>query len=131
MASKKKPTLPRAGAAFAFPIGDGRYSVCRVILDADSEASKRWGTEPMILIVTSAWVGDVIPRVEDPSLRPILHLTHHNWSGKPNALWVSEEVPPDFIPIGAISPTPEEADLPCLALGGWRGVTMQPLRQWR
>ena len=130
MAPKKKPPLPSAGDAFAFPVGDGRYSVCRVLLDAESEQSKAWKTSP-ILVACSAWIGAVVPRDDDPALRPILHPNHHAWRGKPNVLWISEQIPAEFIPIGTITPTLEEKNIPCSSFGTWRSVTIQPLLQWR
>jgi hypothetical protein len=132
MATKKKPNLPPAGTAFAFPIGDGRYSVCRVLLDNSSEQSKslRFSTDP-ILVACSAWIGDGVPLPDDPELRPILRPTHHVWEGKPWVLWVYEEPPQDFFPLGLIDPTPEEQMLETTASGLWDAITIQPLMQWR
>src|SRR3954465_8985125 len=116
MVRKKRPQLPTAGTAFAFPLGDGRFSVCRVLLDATSERSKQWGSGDMVLVACSSWIGQEIPRAEDPALRPILYLTHHSWDNKPNALWVWEGPPQHFIPIGKIEPTPEEEAIPCMSV---------------
>jgi hypothetical protein len=66
MAHKKKPKLPAAGAAFAFPIGDGRFSVCRVLLDTSSEQSKQWRGET-VLVACSRWIGNEVPRADDPA----------------------------------------------------------------
>jgi hypothetical protein len=130
MARKKKPELPRAGAAFAFPIGDGRLSVCRVLLDASSERAKEWGGDA-VLVACSSWIGNEIPSADDPALRPILHLNHHAWVNDPRVLWVSDVPPADLIPIGTIEPTPEERAFPCMTFGDWSGLTVQPLAQWR
>jgi hypothetical protein len=111
MARKKKSALPKAGTAFAFPLGDGRFSVCRVLLDISSERSKQWNGDT-ILVACASWIGYQVPRADDPALRPILHLKHHSWDNKPNVLWVSDEPPPDLIPIGTIEPTPKSKQFP-------------------
>jgi hypothetical protein len=69
----------------------------------------------------------------DPALRPILCPNHHAWKGRPNILWVSDQVPAEFVPIGTILPTQEEQNVPHLGVGfgRWRGLTVQPLLQWR
>ncbi len=130
MGRRKKPNHPTTGAAFAFPLGDGRFAVCRVLLDTTSQGSKQWSTEP-ILVACSAWIGDELPTIDDPALRPILHLNHHLWDNKPNILWISEELPEDFIPLGHIEPTKEEQSIPCERFGNWHSLTLQPLAQWR
>jgi hypothetical protein len=130
MARKKKAGLPAAGTAFAFPLGDGRFSVCRVLLGAESERSKQW-FEGAILVACSRWIGDEVPHADEPALRPILHLNHHSWDNRPNVLWVSDEPPQALIPIGKIEPTTEEQAIPCASFGSWTSLTLQPLAQWR
>jgi hypothetical protein len=130
MARKKKSALPKAGTAFAFPLDDGRFSVCRVLLDTSSERSKQWNGDT-ILVACSSWIGDQVPRADDPALRPILHLKHHSWDNNPNVLWVSDEPPPDLIPIGTIEPTAEEQAISCMSFGSWDSLTLQPLAQWK
>jgi hypothetical protein len=130
MGRKKKPNLPTKGAAFAFPLGDGRFSVCRVLLDTTSKESQQWKTEP-VLVACSAWIGNELPTVDDPALCPILHLNHHLHSNRPNILWISEELPKDFIPLGYIHPTIEEQAVSCPSFGTWLSLTLQPLAQWR
>jgi hypothetical protein len=131
MARKKKTLdLPSAGTAFAFPLGDGRFSVCRVLVDTASDRSKaRSATH--ILVACSTWIGDKIPLADEPALRPILHLTHHSWDNRPNVLWISEGVPPHLIPIGMIQPTTDEQAIPCVSFGNWSSLTLQPLAQWK
>src|SRR5262245_39768407 len=128
MARKKKPNLPTAGTAF--PLADGRYSVCRVLLDATSKQSKEWKTNP-ILVAGSTWIGDQVPNPADPALRPILYLNHHTWRNEPNVAWVSDEPPQEFIRIGTITPTAKERAFPCASFGTWATITIQPLAQWR
>ena len=130
MARKKKTVLPTEGAAFAFPLEDGRYSVCRVVLDRTSEPAKQWKGDA-ILVACSAWIGDTVPDVSDVSLRPILHLTHHLWNNDPELMWVSDPPPDNFMSIGSIEPTQEEKSMICQSFGGWAAITLQPLAQWR
>lgn len=130
MPTKKKPQLPSAGDAFAFPIGDGRYSVCRVLLDLNSKQSKRMGVNS-ILIACSAWIGAKVPRPNMVALRAILRLNHHAWKNVANAVWVDEEPHADLIPIGVIEPSARDKRIRCYTFGSWHSVTIQPLLQWR
>jgi len=130
MPRKKKVQLPAEGDAFAVPLDDGRYSVCRVLLDADSEPAKDWKFD-CVLVACSEWIGSEIPKADDPALRPILHLTHHSWSGKREVLWISDSVPDEFVPIGLIQPTCEEKEIGSVSFGGWPSMAIQPLAQWR
>ncbi len=132
MARKKKMSqLPVAGNAFAFPLDDGRFSVCRVLLDTSSQQSRQQWRGQAILVAGSAWIGEQVPTADDPALRPILHRNHHAWNNEPNVLWVSDEPPPDFTAIGNIDPTAEEQAMPCMTVGNWDALTVQPLAQWR
>jgi hypothetical protein len=130
LARKKNPILPPVGAAFAFPIGDGRFSVCRVLRDTTREYPEHCNT-PSVLVACSTWIGDAVPNANDPSLRPILHPSHHSWKAEPELLWVSDEIPPDFIRLGDIMPTQEDQEMVCDSFGSWPGLTCQPLLQWR
>jgi hypothetical protein len=60
-----------------------------------------------------------------------LILTHHNWDGRTNLLWVSERVPEDFILLGRIPLSNEDANAECDSCGGWENHRIQPLLQWR
>ena len=123
MAKKKRTTRPKAGDAFAFPLEDGRYSVCRVLgMQSDG---------PGLLVAASNWIGDDVPAADDPALRPILELDHHLHYGRPLLLWVSERLPREFIHIGTIKPSDEEKQLTCSSHGDWDSITCQPLIQWR
>ena len=125
MPRKKKNVTPLAeGDAFAFPLEDGRYSVCRVLLEQKPD-----GSPP--LIACSEWIGDHVPDADDPALRPILHLTHHANNGRPLVMLISDELPDDFVPIGEIKPTTDETEIPCSSHGYWDSITCQPLAQWR
>jgi hypothetical protein len=128
---KRKAALPTAGAAFAFPLDDGRLSVCRVLLDGSSGRASEWRSKDIALVCGSTWIGDRVPAPDDPALRPILHLTHHLWADSPELLWVSDPPPSSFVPIGSIEPTLREQALPCSSFGYWDSFPVQVLAQWR
>jgi hypothetical protein len=131
MARTKKPPLPKAGDAFAVPLEDGRYGVCRVLIDTTSPEAKGLGRGRSILVAGSAWIGDAVPTAADPALRPILRKTHHSWAGDPEVQWVDDAPPADFVLIGTIPPTADEAAMTCDVFGGWASFAIQPLAQWR
>lgn len=128
MPRKRKIELPVVGDAFAFPIGDGRYSVCRVLVD---RASRPKLSIDAVLVACSSWLGDHVPEASDPALREILRPTHHSWEGDPLLRWVDEAVPEDFIPIGRIEPDAGECEMNSSSHGSWMTIQMQPLLQWR
>ncbi len=130
MARRKVPKLPATGDAFAFPLADGRFSVCRVLLDAQSAEARDWGS-PTVFATVSEWIGPEIPSVDDPALRPILHMKHHSWDNEPATLWVDEEPPSDFVYLGKIEPASAEQALSRMKYGCWDHLTDQPLLQWR
>lgn len=125
MAREGKPRPLVAGAAFAILLADGRFAACRVLRESADDGHAR------VLVAASAWIGDAIPDVGDPSLRPILRKTHHAWEGQPEVIWVDDEVPSRFIPIGTIEPTPDERSISCAPFGSWESAALQPLLQWR
>ena len=129
MKGKRRTTrLPEAGTAFAFPIGDGRFSVARVLQDESSELGERYKA---VMAASSVWIGNSVPRADDRALRPILRLNHHAWKNRPSVIWVSDAVPEDFILIGNIEPSADDRQLTCDSFGNWRSLTLQPLAQWR
>ncbi len=130
MARKKKPSLPPVGAAFAVPLEDGRYSVCRVLTN-NSDKHATTCKDDAVLVAGCHWVGPQVPGADDPALRPLLYLTHHSWKNTPNMVWVSEEPPPELIPIGIIEPTAEEQATSCMSFGNWSSLKIQPLLQWK
>lgn len=132
--ARQKAKPPVAGDAFAFPLGDGRCSVCRVLVDTNGERSRRWakqGEGRVILVACSRWVGDKVPRADDSRLRPILRLTHHAYESEPLILWLPEVLPPDMIPIGTIGPTAREEAMKCDSFSLWEIFLAEPLTQWR
>ncbi|MFK7776891.1 MAG: hypothetical protein QM501_02055 [Gimesia sp.] len=128
MARKSKGKLPRAGDAFAFPLEDGRFSVCRVL--ADRIIRPKIGIDS-VLVACSAWIGTNVPREDDPELKQILNLTHHTCDEQYHIVWIDDPVPDTFIPIGSIEPTEEEIFTNCPSYCGWTVMALQPLRQWR
>ena len=133
MATRKKHNnvpLPDEGDAFAVPLTDGRFTVCRVLLGAQSEPAQS-SSRPRVFVAGSAWIGDAIPSPDDPALRPILRLTHRSWDGRPNTLWVTDGPPSEFVPIGKIAPTAEEQATAVQSYGSWHTFSMQALAQWK
>ena len=126
-ATRPAGSLPVQGDAFAIPHENGLYSVCRVILDAESEA---YPDEPAILVFGSAWIGKEVPASNDPQIRAVLKLTHNKWRGKPHRSWISGPVPHDFIPIGTITPTPEELATKDRSMADWDYIRIHPVMQW-
>jgi hypothetical protein len=131
MATKtiKPPSLPE-GASFAVPLGDGRFTVCRVLLDAASKRADEWNNQA-VMVACSAWIGAAMPAPDDPALRPILRLTHHSWRDQLQVLWISDPVPKHFVPIGHIEPSAAERRIPCMSFGSWDAMPVQALAQWR
>jgi hypothetical protein len=130
MGRKKKIVLPVEGSAFAFPAGDGRFAVCRVLVGATETHPDKRGFDS-ILIASSDWLGDSVPSVDEPAIRSILAPTHHAWDGRPNVVWAYDEPPPELVPIGHLGPTGKEKKMRCAVHGSWKSVMIQPLLQWR
>ncbi len=131
MGRKKKQRLALVdGAAFAMPLTDGHFGVCRVLRNATDDESREWGAGS-VLVASSAWMGDAVPDASDPTLRPILRLTHHAWKQVEEILWISDPLPDDFLPLGGIEPTADERDRPCYTMGGWASPRLQIRAQWR
>ncbi|MFH1299573.1 MAG: hypothetical protein ABIK07_00835 [Planctomycetota bacterium] len=128
MGRKKKVALPATGDAFAFPLEDGRFCVCRVLSESVNRDEPKFAA---VLVVCSAWIGSEVPAVDDPELRPILKLTHHSWANKDEIGWIDDPLPDTFIPIGKILPTDEEASRECLTFSSWGSIQIQPMMQWR
>jgi hypothetical protein len=112
------------GDVFALPLEDGRWGVCRVF---------RKKRDPLqVLVHTSAWIGDAPPGdLADPRLTTPLILTHHSWSGVPDAYWVDDPVPADAVRVGRLPLTREEAAMKCSYSADWANSRIQPLMQWR
>ncbi|HET6252309.1 MAG TPA: hypothetical protein VFE47_31775, partial [Tepidisphaeraceae bacterium] len=110
-----------AGDAFAVPLQGGRFAVCRVLKVRDKMD---------LLVANSSWIGRQVPNAKDPALQSVLRLTHHNWSGKPSAAWVSGKPPKGFISIGVIPVKPGEDAIEERGMGAWEFFRFQPLAQW-
>ena len=130
MGRRKKTLSLIEGAAFAMPLPDGRFGVCRVLRNATADEAKEWGAGS-VLVAGSVWIGDTVPEATDPALRPILRLTHHAWKGGEEVLWVSDPLPEDFLPLGVIEPTADERERECCMMGGWASPRIQAFAQWR
>jgi hypothetical protein len=122
MASHRKRTAVVLGDAFAIPLESGQFAVCRV-LKLHDYADK-------MLVANADWFGKQVPDARHPGLRSIMRLSHHNWSGKPSAAWVSGAPPEDFIAIGNIPPDPAEEPSTDPGMSSWAFFKIQPLAQW-
>lgn len=129
MDEKQKLSLPPVGAAFAVPLKNGRYSACRVIA-THNDTYPGIRKDDAVLVAVCRWSGTQVPCAADPALRPILDLTHHGMCDSA-IYWISEEPPPDLIPIGIIEPTAEEQAVSCFGMFDWYLLKMQSLLQWR
>ncbi len=122
--------LPAQHSAFAIPLEDGRYGVCRIIrtLAADPNNDQ---DKDSVLVVSSAWIGDDIPDASHSDLRSTLHLTHHAWRGNKHQFWTADPPPSDFILIGDIKANWLERRAKCSSYSSWESARIQPLAQWR
>lgn len=118
----RKTPLPAVGEAFAVAIGGGRFAVCRVV--AVNE------TGDMFLVANADWFGTQVPDAKDSSLRSILRLTHHKWSGQPCAVWVRGAPPVDFVPLGSMQPLAGEDAIDAPGHSSWGYLSDMPWRQW-
>ncbi len=125
MAPDYSNELPSVGETFAFQLSDGRYSVCRIL-----RKERYFGDKTLVLVACSQWIGNNIPSVDDPSIRPILHLTHHSHFGRSLTIWIAAPPPSELISIGTIIPTDSEKKLSSSSFGFWDAITAQPLMQW-
>jgi hypothetical protein len=127
---KFRKNLPSvdAGDAFAVPLGDGRYSACRV-LRRSTPADAPWYPN-CVLVAGSAWIGSGIPNCDDPRIREVLFLDHHQNNG-PFLRWVKGRPPAKYKRIGSIPPTPDEHAVPWNSFTSWGSFELHPMMQWR
>ena len=118
------PSLPVAGTLFAVPLADGRYGMARVLAHDGVEAA---------LLAVTPWIGaekDLGAALQDPRAKQVLSLTHHEWRGAPQLLWVTGSPPDTWRPMGVLAVDPSEV-VPCSTYGNWDSAEIQPLEQWR
>lgn len=117
-------SLPAPGTVFAVPLADGRFGMVRILaLDGVDTA----------LIAVSAWIGaesELAGALQDARAKQVLSLTHHEWKGEPQILWVSHAPPETWRRLGVIPVDPSEVT-PCSKYGNWDSAELQPLEQWR
>jgi len=115
--------LPLPGTLFAVPLADGRYGMARVLAH-DAEAA---------LLAVTPWIGtepELAGAFNDPRAKQVLSLTHHEWSGTPQVLWVTGAPPKTWRPLGVLAVDPSEIK-PTSTYGNWDSAEIQPLEQWR
>lgn len=116
--------LPVPGTLFAVPLADGRYGMARVLSHDGVEAA---------LLAVTPWIGpekDLGDAIRDPRAKQVLSLTHHEWKGSPQILWVTGSPPETWRAIGVLAVDPSEVT-PCSTYGNWDSAEIQPLEQWR
>lgn len=133
---------PKSGATYLIPLEDGYLGACRVIRPAagddllglmdDLPAKKREErAREFHVVVTSPWVGKEPPSLDEPQLRQVLRLTHHEWQDAPQVYVAPVDVPPDFRFIGYIPPSEADRALKGVLSTTWTRRGQQLLqRQW-
>jgi hypothetical protein len=116
--------LPEPGTVFAMPLADGRTGICRILRRVVQDI-------PCVLVATSDWIAEQPPALNDPAVRRFLTLTHHNWSGKPEMLWIGEPPPKEFRNLGRIEVLRKDTKTDCGSCGSWESLPLQVLMQWR
>jgi hypothetical protein len=130
MAKKRTRRLPNPGEAFAMPLADGRFGVCRVLRSGPTEDPDALGAG-CVLVGATAWIGTAPPDPADPQLRSLLVLKHHGWGRHLQILWCGEPPPATFRRLGVIEPSREEQQLECNSFAYWDNFPLQVLLQWR
>lgn len=96
----------------------------------ESTASKKV-ISAMVLVISSPWVGAEAKRPADEEIRKVLVLNHHSWKNKPEASWICEPPPVNFLFAGNLQVTEEDEAFDSAAYGDWESLCVQPLKQWR
>jgi hypothetical protein len=128
--------LPQPGSVFFIPLKDGRFGIASVVkrvtaIDPNESTATRTIITARVLVVPSSWVGPNIQRPSDDDIRKQLVLNHHSWKNEPQAIWITEPPPADFIFAGSLQLTPEDEAKDSVTYGGWNTLCLQPLLQWR
>lgn len=115
--------LPAPGTLLAVPLSDGRFGIVRILaLDGSDSA----------LIAVTPFIGaekELAGALQDPRAKQVLSLTHHEWKGEPQILWVSNAPPETWRNLGVLPVDPAEVK-PSSKYGNWDSAEMQPLEQW-
>lgn len=126
--TRPKISLPAPGAAFLFPVPEGRFGLVRVLRSAEGDEVRWMGQS--VLVMVSSWIGATPPALDDPAIRAPLHLTHHHCGGRPAVGFVGEPPPPHLTHLGEIPPTDEDRAWTSDGLLTWDGSD-DLVRQWR
>ena len=126
--------LPAVGSLFGVPLADGRFGACWVLRHqpkgADGFATAR-GKGDLLLVQTSAWIGEDVPSLTAAGLRRALKVTKQGHLRTTPRLWVHEAPPADYVYVGARKPSAAQARLSSERYGQWTSVGSQRLTQWR
>lgn len=116
--------LPAPGTAFGVPLADGRFGLVRVLVIEEPDG---------VLIAVSTWIGteaELAGATSDPRARQVLALTHHDWKGEEQRLWVSGPPPDNWRRLDDIPVGPGD-DAPSSVHGNWESAEFHRLEQWR
>lgn len=142
--SDEEPTgpAPEPGATYLIPLDDGYLGACRVIRPAVGDdllglmsdlppAKREERARLFVVVVTTPWVGKAPPSLDEPELRRVLRLTHHEWQDAPQIYVGPVEVPPDYQLVGIIPPTDDEKRLKGVLSTTWTSRGQQLLqKEW-
>ncbi|MET1077253.1 MAG: hypothetical protein ABWY06_04445 [Pseudomonas sp.] len=128
--------LPTPGSLYFLPLDDGRVGIARVVsritaVDPVLSTLTRPVWTSRVLVVPSSWVGVEAQRPADEDILRQLVLTHHSWCEEPQATWIAEPPPGDFIAAGRLDITEQDALIEGEDYGDWASLCLQPLLQWR
>ena len=123
MARKAKKKLPDVGSVYVFPLENGLYSACRVLQSRVIE------NIPVVLVARSPWLGDRVPDAPTPEMREILVSTYFDWE-ELKLTWASRTPPKDFLYVGIIVPSAEDAELDTTDGTGWGHFVYAARTQW-
>lgn len=108
---------PPPGTVLAAPV-EGGWAACQVIAHGDGGA----------FVAALDWYGTAPPTLDELAPPRPLVLTHHQWKGVVQALWVGKGAPPaDWVVLGTLPPA-GVADR--AAYSGWSALPNQARSQW-
>ena len=121
----RESDFPPPGTVFVAPTSDGRLAAGRVL------RRQFEGGAQAALVAATPWLGTEPPPLHLPALRETLVLNHHSHKNRPEIFWAQEVMPPDFQIVGEIELSADDLAATSDIFGGWQGVTIHALKQWR
>src|SRR5262245_8658772 len=129
-ASLRAGRRPEAGDVYLIEIQPGVYGARR-LLQVRTKGRQSW-----YLLATTPWFGKTPPSLDEPRLREILRLTHHEWKNEAQITFVPGNPPEGCRWLGNFPPTRQEQKLKCTSYGlqnaDWlTGLDYHVITQWR